>query len=103
MNVGMWSIVMLEDFITGTGQKLKIHPKEECKGHYCACHNPSDHHMKDWPLHWRDDRGFFERIDPMGVGHPDPDEIAYHKQLGRDISLHGCNSYCNPDFYKKRK
>ena len=91
----------METFISGTGQKLKVHSKKECKGKNCAIHNPSNHHMKEWPLHWREDRGFFERIDSKGCGHPDPDEIEYHAKHGRDISIHGCNGMCNPEFYKK--
>lgn len=85
----------MENFVTGAGQKLKIHDKKECNGN-CCVHNPSDHHMIDWPLYWRSDRGFFERIDKDGVGHPDPDEIKYHLKQGNDISVHGCNGNCNP-------
>ena len=88
----------MNEFITGTGQKLvNVHDRSECKGP-CCIHSPSEHHMKDFPLHWRDDRGFFERICKCGVGHPDPDEVAYHKQHGNDISVHGCCGCCNPNF-----
>ena len=87
------------EFKTGTGQTLdNVHDESQCNGRNCAIHNPSDHHMKDWPLHWREDRRFFERICEHGVGHPDPDEIEYHKSQGRDISVHGCDGCCNPDF-----
>ena len=83
-------------FVTGTGQTLvNVHDRSECKGP-CCIHKPSDHHMKDFPLHWRDDRRFFERICEHGVGHPDPDEIAYHASKGRDISVHGCDGCCRP-------
>ena len=89
----------MAEFTTGTGQKLtKVHDRSECKGHNCCIHNPSDHHMVDFPLHWRDDRGFFERICPHGVGHPDPDEIEFHKKHGHDITVHGCDGCCNPNF-----
>ena len=70
---------------------LKTHAPDRCFGTYCPIHNPSDHHMKDWPQHWRDDAGFMERVCPHGVGHPDPDCI-YAKQHG----IHGCDGCCNP-------
>lgn len=84
----------MEKFISGTCQSLMVHDKENCNDEYCCIHNPSNHHMVDWPLHWRSDRHIFERIDPEGVGHPDPDDIEYHKKYNNDISIHGCNGLC---------
>lgn len=87
----------MEKYTTGTGQKILVHNKEDCKGEYCCIHNPSDHHMKDWPLHWRDDRGLMERICPCGIGHPDPDDLAFKKRMGVNIkieSIHGCCGCC---------
>jgi hypothetical protein len=78
----------MEEFIDGFGKKLWVHDKADCSG-CCVIHRPLDNHMKDRPLHWREDRGFFERIDPMGCGHPAPEDILYHGLGGRDISLHG--------------
>ena len=92
----------MAEFITGTGQKLtNVHDKSECKGP-CPIHNPSNHHMKDWPLHWREDRGIFERICKHGVGHPDPDDLKYqenlyHKKHGTEsnyLGVHGCDGCC---------
>lgn len=86
----------MENFVTGTGQHLLVHNKEDCAGAYCCVHNPSLHHMRTWPLHWRDDRRIFERIDKYGVGHPDPDCVEYFRKKGIDISVHGCNGECAP-------
>lgn len=80
-----------ELFTTNTGQKLKVHLKENCRGDKCVIHNPSNHHMKDWPLRWREDRGIFERICKCGVGHPDPDCRSAKGQFG----IHGCCGCCN--------
>lgn len=91
----------MEKFKTGTDQKIWVHDKEDCISEYCCIHNPSNHHMVYWPLHWRSDRCIFERIDPEGVGHPDPDDMAYQKKLGNDISVHGCNGFCNPVNFRK--
>lgn len=94
----------MERYTTGTGQQLLIHNKKDCKGKYCSIHNPSNHHMVNWPTHWRYDRKLMERIDPMGCGHPDPDDLAYKESLGMDIlteSIHGCTGLCNPKKYEE--
>jgi hypothetical protein len=67
-----------------------VHPQDKCAGRTCAVHNPSDHHMRDFPQHYRGDRGIMERICPHGVGHPDPDD--YRSMPGWGI--HGCDGCC---------
>lgn len=57
--------------------------------------------MVDWPQHWRADRLLMERICKHGVGHPDPDDIAYKRiQHGDSVaeseSIHGCDGCCAP-------
>lgn len=79
----------MEKWESGSGQNLWVHSRENCKGPYCPIHNPSDHHMKDWPVHWRDDRKIMERICVHGVGHPDPDDIS------DDDGTHGCCGCCD--------
>jgi hypothetical protein len=95
----------LEEYTTGTGQKILVHTKEDCKGEYCCIHNPSDHHMKDWPTNWRPDRNMMERICPHGIGHPDPDDLAFKARTsdGYIDSVHGCDGCCVPpkQFLKK--
>jgi hypothetical protein len=60
---------------------LKVHDPARCEGRSCVIHNPSDHHMKDWPLNWRSDTGVMERTCPHGIGHPDHDHMAYVRSL----------------------
>jgi hypothetical protein len=87
----------MEKYETGTGQIVHVHNKEQCKGQYCCIHNPSDHHMKDWPTNWRQDRYLMERICPHGIGHPDPDDLAYKERQGRNMKyegVHGCDGCC---------
>lgn len=62
---------------------LRTHPRSECadRGIPCCIHEPSDHHMRDWPMLWRADTGVMERTCPHGVGHPDPDHMAYVRSL----------------------
>jgi hypothetical protein len=90
----------LEKYTTGTGQTVYVHDKEKCKGNFCVIHNPSDHHMKDWKTHWRDDRRIMERICKHGIGHPDPDDLAFRLKNGMSDSkgIHGCDGCCSkPD------
>lgn len=71
-------------------QFVRVHSREKCAGTPCCIHNPSDHHMKDWPQLWRDDRKMMERTCPHGVGHPDPDDTKKYVD-------HGCDGCCMPD------
>ena len=92
----------LEKYVTGTGQTILVHPKEKCSSDNCVIHNPSRHSMSSFPTHWRDDIGLMERVCPHGVGHPDPDDIAFTMALGGplarlDKSIHGCDGCCKED------
>ena len=69
---------------------FNVHSPDNCAGTPCVIHNQSDHHMREWPLHWRGDRAMFERICPHGVGHPDPDHLAFRP----GDSVHGCDGCC---------
>jgi len=75
-----------------------VHPFEKCQGRACCLHAPSDHKMRDWPLHWRNDRALMERICPHGVGHPDPDDLAYGEMVMPGTAwsrgIHGCDGCC---------
>lgn len=102
-----------------------VHPPARCEGQGCPIHHPSEHHMADWPLHWRADTFVMERTCPHGIGHPDPDHLAYvkrveakHKldcawhwngpcscgaatskaslQSANTQAIHGCDGCCNP-------
>jgi hypothetical protein len=74
-----------------TSSRITTHDKDKCSGRACVIHNPSDHHMRDWLLNWRDDIKVMERICEHGVGHPDPDHLAYVKGPG----MHGCDGCCD--------
>jgi hypothetical protein len=79
---------------------ILIHNTGQCKGEGCAFHNPSDHHMIDWSMNYRWETGVLERFCPHGVGHPDPDDTAWHVSQGRTwTSIHGCDGCCssNPE------
>ena len=69
-----------------------IHHRDLCKGYHCPFHNPSDHPLKDAPINIRGDKGgLVERICEHGVGHDDPDSVAYfHRQGETWAGIHGC-------------
>ena len=73
-----------------------VHTPDRCASTHCLVHNPSDHHMRGWRLHWRGDRRLMERVCPdHGVGHPDPDDLAYHLVRGQTWQgVHGCCGCC---------
>lgn len=89
-------------YISGTGQRLRnIHPEtDSCTARGCTVHAPSDHAMRDFPTHFRADRGLMERICECSVGHPDPDHLAFVREFyGEDAakteSVHGCCGCCS--------
>lgn len=72
-----------------------VHQEALCAHRECVIHNPTDHHMADWPLIWREDRRLFERLCECGIGHPDPDQFAYWAESGQEsIGVHGCDGCC---------
>lgn len=105
-------------FITEVeGNRLEnVRPMDSCAGRPCVVHNPTEHHMRGWPLVWHNDRGIFERTCPHGIGHPDPDQFEFCEQartrwrppLNADIlddpyprsnpyegtGIHGCDGCC---------
>jgi hypothetical protein len=89
------------DFLAAGG---KVHTKAQCASSrkagapkHCVVHNPSRHHMADWPLVLRAG-SLLERTCPHGVGHPDPDSAAYLNWRDEEDtwSIHGCDGCCLP-------
>lgn len=82
--------------------KVRIHDRETCGGKLCPFHKPSKHHMAKWPKVWRTDRrdSLIERKCEHGVGHPDPDSLAFIRSRDGDKSAerseqHGCDGCCS--------
>lgn len=70
------------------------HPEYKCYGRQCVIHNPSDHHMLDWPINLRENK-LIERICKHGVGHPDPDSVYFFDMIGQGgLGIHGCDGCC---------
>jgi hypothetical protein len=84
-------------WVDDVGCKIyNFHSSSACRGP-CPVHNPSYHHMRDWPIVWRQDRGIFERLCEHGVGHPDPDSMYVKMEFEAvgDDGVHGCDGCCN--------
>ena len=94
------AVLKMKFFTLPGGQKILAHDESVCAGQEACCiHKPSDHHMKNWKMYWRDDTKVMERICEHGVGHPDPDHLAHARQsLRLDErewdSIHGCDGCC---------
>ncbi|MET3769830.1 hypothetical protein ABIB15_002534 [Marisediminicola sp. UYEF4] len=78
----------------GNGLLTRVHGPDLCAGTSCWVHTPSTHGMNGWPVHWRQDKGTAERVCEHGIGHPDPDDTAFHARAGRDTTVHGCDGCC---------
>ena len=74
------------------------HAAHTCAGGPCSIHRPSPHPLNAAPLLWRADRGLMERTCRHGVGHPDPDGLAYDALVNPDGApgrgVHGCDGCC---------
>ena len=78
-------------FALPDGQILQyVHRPNQCTGEFCVIHRPSDHQMRQFPLRWRNDIKLMERICPHGVGHPDPDHMAWEG----GTRPHACDGCC---------
>jgi hypothetical protein len=78
-----------------TNQVLSnVHPADACAGERCTIHNRTDHTMRTFPQHWRNDRKMMERICPHGIGHPDPDDHKLDGPGGAVEAVHGCDGCC---------
>jgi hypothetical protein len=73
----------------------------DCAEHGCPIHHPSEHSLDDLPLSTRSDTPVMERICPHGVGHPDPDSMAWllrmDPQKNEGIGIHGCDGCCSDE------
>ena len=85
-------------FVAIGGEKWKnVHAEGACSGETCVIHNPSDHCMRNWPMHLRE-TGLVERMCEHGIGHADPDSAGhFDRAYGHEPgtwSTHGCDGCC---------
>ncbi len=82
-----------EQYISGTGQRMRVHRAEDCvispEAPWCVIHKPMPGPWSTWRTHWRSDRRIMERICPHGVGHP---AAEYYLYATRPHVDHGCDA-----------
>jgi hypothetical protein len=73
------------------------HTPDRCFGTHCPFHGPSAHKMVEWPIIIRSS-ALVERRCEHGVGHPDPDSVAYFERNDwHGYGVHGCDGCCRED------
>lgn len=74
---------------------FNVHPATVCGGTPCWIHNPSPHHMTDWPMARLAD-GRIERECSHGLYHPDPDDLWFWTNIEHleNAGLHPCDGCC---------
>lgn len=90
----LYEMLMSEADIPPGPEAGGYHKPSKCAGQFCVFHNPSKHGMVDWPKVIRSS-ALVERTCPHGVGHPDPDSLAWLDSIGRSgYGVHGCDGCC---------
>lgn len=80
----------------GSTELFNVHDQKVCAGRPCVIHNQSDHHMRDWPLEWSNERRWAERCCPHFQWHPDPDDRVWRENMERNALVHPCDGCCDP-------
>lgn len=82
------------------GTLLQTHSPARCVGDHCAVHNPSDHPLRDAPLHWSDRFKSMYRSCTHGYVHHDPDDFTFKWRAGLPlvvlalVTRHDCDGCC---------
>jgi hypothetical protein len=94
-------------FTDDAGILWKVHKTEKCAGEFCCIHNPSDHPLKDAFISIRADSfkyGLAERFCSCGIGHSDPDSVAFYARQGvHGMGIHGCCGHCNGTYQESKE
>jgi hypothetical protein len=60
------------------GSTMQTHGPGRCLGPHCCIHNPSDHPLRNAPLHWLASARLMLRRCEHEALHPDPDSLSYN-------------------------
>jgi hypothetical protein len=91
----------ITEFVIGDQRITDTHLPSLCAGEKCIFHNPTKHKMRNWPIVLRSS-GLIERQCKHGVGHPDPDSVAWKERWAAEHQpgsvgtwdIHGCDGCC---------
>lgn len=95
-------------FVDDAEVKWRVHKSNTCGSAHCAIHNPSDHPLKNARIVLRHaspfsskPHGFVERVCEHGIGHSDPDSVAFYDSIGKTgHDVHGCDGCCTEGLYE---
>ncbi len=90
---------VLPEDVTRSGETSRVVPDDVDEGGGLCRLEPavdavSDHHMRDWPMVWRERPGYHVRLCSHGIGHPDPDDIVDLQAIGGVSARHRCDGCC---------
>lgn len=100
--------ISLPEYVASGG---RLHTKVQCKASRaqgapknCVIHKPSLHKLTGSPQVLRSS-ALIEDICKHGVGHPNPDSVAYLNWANQEAGwgVHGCDGCCGPVQPKKSK
>lgn len=76
---------------------VNVHTVDQCDGQPCVIHNPTQHHMIQWPPQWDSILGIMFRECPHHNLHPDPDDVTNLRRMNRyHLAGHYCDGCCQP-------
>ena len=76
------------------GTVRAAHHQGQCLGRPCWIHWPSDHALRDWPVHYWNTTRSPERVCQHWSSHPDPDDLAWRRLARLPITHHECVCGC---------
>lgn len=91
------------DLISTELQGLVVtHSPNKCAGAPCCVHNPSNHHMREWPISFDIRLAYAaSRLCEHGLEHPDPDSMAFFANSSNVsthmialMAMHRCDECC---------
>ncbi len=89
LDSGQRDIIVMYD-----GPVLETHGASQCAGSNCCIHNPSEHPLRDAPMHWIRELNLMMRICPHGHPHPDPDSMQFLQLFYFDGWHPCCSNRC---------
>lgn len=95
IEISVNGVLVGDGFTTGTGQFLtRTHLLSQCKGRYCAIHNPWPGPWSAWPTHWDSESRLMMRVCYHRIAHPAAEEYQFrnHTALRHDC----CGCPCAP-------
>lgn len=91
-----------DKFIDDSNRVWWVHKRVVCTDSFCAIHNPSVHPLDKARMIVRSDAfkyGLIERICEHGIGHSDPDSVAFYDSVGeKGMGVHGCDGCCTGNY-----